>query len=512
MGSFVLTAVLGVVRQSVIGAQFGVGADLDAYFAGNRVAETLFSLISGGALGSAFIPVLSRYLTQNDMGNAWRLAGAVLTYVSLIAAVVSVVAAIFAVPLVSYVLSPGATLEQQALTVDLLRIMLLTVVLFCVSGLCMAILNTQGRFFAASLTAGMYNIGLIIGALIFSPFLGIYGLAWGAVFGAILHLTVQLPTLRRIGFRYQFIVNPHTPGLGEVLRLMLPRVIGLAAFQLNFWVNTALTSGLSQGSLAALSFSFTLLFTILGVVGQSVGTAVFPTLAEYHAKGDRVGYQTVISGAMRGILFMALPASVGLALLGVPLVEVLFGRGRWTAEDSTATAWALGFYATGLVGFALQEILARAFYARRDTWTPVIVAVGGLAVNVILSLLLLRVIQGSLPGQGSFGGLAFANALTTTLESALLWVLLSQQMGGLGDRATLSVLLRAGFAAGVMGLAVYGVDQALIGISAPALIRLVVGAGVGAILYEGVAVGMGLPEARRIPMMILGRVTRRRSA
>lgn len=507
MGSFVLTALLGIVRQSVIAARFGAGAELDAYVAANRVSETLFSLISGGALGSAFIPVFARYQTADDMDRAWKLANAVMTWVSLIAGIGSIVAMVFAVPLARNLLVPGANDVQLALTVELMRIMLLTVLIFCVSGLCMAILNTHQRFFAASLTAGMYNIGLIIGALVLAAFWGIYGLAWGAVLGAVLHLAVQIPTLRQIKFQFRVQLDPKTEGLGEVLRLMLPRVLGLAAFQLNFWVNTAITSSQrDSGSLAELSFAFTLLFSVLGVIGQSVGTAVFPTLSALHASDDADGFRRVLVQAMRGVIFMALPATAGLIVLAIPFVDLVFGRGEWTPENTTGTAWALALYSIGLVGFALQEVLARAFYARRNTWTPVVIAVLGLFLNVFLSLLLIGMIRGNLRGQDSFGGLALANALTTLIESAILWFLMSRALRGLQDRSLISFTVRVGAVSLLMGGAVYLLSQ-LFG-SLPSIILLIVGAIFGMVVFEGLALLFRIEEARTIPLAFLRRVKR----
>jgi len=504
MGSFILTALLGVVRSSIIGSRFGLGSEADAFYSGNRVAETLFSLVSGGALGSAFIPVFSRFLGLEDRAEAWRLASATLTWVSIIAGVLSLLMWLFAPQVVQYILRPGANEAQQALTVQLLRIMLLTVLVFCVSGLCMAILNAHQRFFAASLTAGVYNLGLIFGAVVLSSFMGIYGLAWGAVIGACLHLAVQIPTLRKIRFSYTPRLA-NTPGLGEVLRLMLPRVIGLAAFQMNFWVNAALTSD-TPGSLTALTTAFALVFTVLGVIGQSVGTAIFPTLSALHNQGETDKFREVLANAMRGVLFMAIPATVGLILLAEPFVEVLFGRANWMRKDTVGVAWALGLYAVGLAGFALQEVLARAFYARRDTWTPVLIAAFGLVLNVILSLVLRQVITGRDPAQGAFGGLALANALTTLIESMILWILLRRALGNIHDRAVLLAAGRVLFAAAVMGVLVYLVTTIAGGL--PAFPRLITAAALGAGAFEVVAFGLGLPEARTIPLAFLRRLRR----
>jgi putative peptidoglycan lipid II flippase len=506
--SFVLTAVLGLVRQALIGSYFGTSSELDAFFAGNRVSETLFTLISGGALGSAFIPVFARFLTADDTAGASRLAAATMSWVSIVGVVFCLLAWLFAHSIVDTLLIPGATAAQQALTVDLMRIMLVTVILFSISGLCMAILNANQRFFAASLTPGMYNIGLIIGIVAFVPRLGIYGLAWGSVLGSLLHLAIQIPALYALRFRPAFRLDLQTPGLREVLSLMLPRVLGLAAFQANFWVNSALITLLhmAEGSLSALSLAFVLLFTVLGVIGQSVGTAVFPTLSALNAQQDMDGFRRVLGGAMRGVLFVAIPATIGLIILAVPVVQVIFGRGGWTPTSTNATAWALSLYAPGLAGFALQEILARSFYARRNTWIPVSVAVGGLFLNVLLSLILVRVIQGAAPGQGPFGGLALANALTTLAETAILYRLMRRRLGHIDDRQLFSEGGRTLIAALVMGAAVLALDAALA--DRAALLRLLIGAGVGALIFEGGAALLGVSEARAIPRLILRRIRR----
>ncbi len=533
MVSFVLTGVLGIVRQAAIGAQFGAGGALDAFFAANRVSETLFTLVSGGALGSAFIPVFSRYLSRDDTAGAWRVASAVVSLVFVAGTILALGAAIFADPIASHLLLPGADPAQQALTAGLMRVMLATVVIFGVSGLGMAILNAHQRFLAAALAPGMYNVGLLIGALVFVPLTrsyygGVFGLAFGALLGAALHLVIQLPSLLRLGGSFQPSLDLTTPGVREVLVLMGPRVLGLGVVQINFWVNAALTSGMREGSLTALTLAFSLLFTVLGVLGQSVGTAVFPTLAALNAQGATDDFRRILAGAMRGVLFMALPATVGLIVLSSPIVAVIYGHGKWTANDTTATAWALSFYAVGLAGFALQEVLARAFYALRDTWTPVVIGVVGVILNIVLSLLLIRVIGGVQPtfgaihvfsvaissgslwtipvGQGAFGGLALANALATILESAALWLLMRRRLGNLMDRQVLSLAARSAVSAIGMGVVVFGLARALD--SLPPLFILAIGALAGAAIYELLAILLRVEEARSVPRTILRRVRR----
>ncbi|MFN8421503.1 MAG: murein biosynthesis integral membrane protein MurJ [Anaerolineae bacterium] len=503
--SFIFSGVLGLVRQALINSAFGAGSELDAFLAAFRIPELLFTLVAGGALGAAFIPVFSRMLTEGDQERAWRLANAVMTMVALAGIVLSLLAFVFAQPLVSTILSPEASAEQQALIVQLMRIMLATVTIFGVSGLGMGILNGNQHFLAPALTPSMYNLGLIIGALLLVPSMGVFGLAWGAVLGAALHLAIQIPALRMIGFRVQPTLQWREAGAGEVLKLMAPRIVGQGVTQVNFLVNTALTSGMVAGSLTALMTSFTLMFTVLGVLGQSVGTAVFPTLSMLSAKNDMVGFRRTLADALRSVLFTTIPAAVGLILLAAPLIGTLFERNEWTPAATTAAAWALSFFAVGLPAFGLQEILARSFFALKDTVTPVLVAVIGVILNVILSLLLIRVVQGADPAQGPFGGLALANALATIIESAALWLLLRRRTESLHDMEVLQMVGRTLIAALIMAVAVIVVSGLL---PESYLLRLAVGGIVGVAVFEIAGIVLRIPEARSVPVAILGRFRR----
>jgi putative peptidoglycan lipid II flippase len=433
-----------------------------------------------------------------------------MTLVTVAGTILAFVAELLAPWLTAYVLLPDAAPDQQALTASLMRVMLATVLIFGISGLIMGILNTYQHFLMPAIAPSMSNVGLIIGAVFLAPHFGVFGLAYGAVLGAILHLGVQIPALLQVRpqLRPRFDVN--TP----------------AVVQINFVVNTALASGMAPGSLTALTVAFTLMFTVLGVLGQSVGTAVFPSLAALSAQNDYDGFRRTLAGALRGVLFMSIPATIGLMVLAVPLIATINEHGRWSAQDTMAAAWALQFFAVGLVGFALQEILARAFYALYDTMTPVLIGVSGMILNVILSLILIQFVQGqSVPfgpmqnplrsvnlwlpgaGQGPFGGLALANSLATLIESVVLWLLLRRRLNGLDDRQVLSVAGRALIAALVMGFVVYGIAHAIGNL--PPVMVLIVGAAVGMISFELLALRLNIPEARSVPETVLRRFRRR---
>jgi putative peptidoglycan lipid II flippase len=510
MGAFVLSGAMGLVRQIVISAAFGAGHELDAFYAAARVPETLFMLIAGGALGSAFIPVFSGFLGRDDFEGAWRLTGTVLSFVLIIATGLATLAFVLAEPIVANVLVPGGDAADHALTVELMRIMLVTVVLFAISGLIMGILHAHQHFIVPALAPSMYNLGIIGGALLLTDSFGIHGLAWGTVAGAALHLGVQLPMLRKLPhIRLRASLNPQNEGVQEVLRLMLPRVLGLAVVQINFWVNIALASTMLSGSIAALQTAYVLMFTILGILGQSLGTAVFPTLSTQYTTGDEEGFQQTFSTALRNVLFLSIPAGIGLAVLSEPIVGVLFERGEWTHQHTQATSWALIFYALGLAGHAALEILARTFYALHDTWTPVQIGALAMTLNVVLSVVFVLVFEAvgwDSFTQGAFGGLALANSLATALESTILWLILNRRIQTLRAENIVPTMLRTTLAAVVMAVAVGG--WLILTEGQWMLLRLLGGIALGGGIFWGVAMALHIEAARAVPQQILGRLRR----
>jgi len=490
MALFVLSRALGLAREMVIGAVFGTSAEYDAYLAAARIPDLLFSLMAGGALASAFIPTLAGYFARDDAEGGWRLASAVVNLVLVVLTLAAGLAWAVAPGLVATVLAPGFPPPQQALTVSLMRMMLVAPVLFGVSGVVMGILNTRQHFVLPALAPSLLNLSLIAAAGLLASRLGARALALGYVVGAVLHLAVQLPGLPRVGARYHPVLTLSDPGVREVLRLMAPRVLGLAAVHLNFLVNTNIASRLGEGAVSALNYAWLLMLLPQGVFAQAVATAAFPTFAEQAARGERASMRHTLATTLRMVFFVTLPAAVGLLVLRRPLVALLFERGAFQAASTDAVAWALAFYALGLVGHAGVEIVVRAFYALHDTWTPV--WVGGLAMslNVVLSLTLPGVFAGM--GLPAHGGLALANSVATLLEMGGLMALLRPRLGGLEGRTLGVSVARGGLAAGAMGVLLVLWQRALPGASGA-----VVGAGgilLGAGAYLLAAMLMGMDE------------------
>ena len=507
MLAYVSSGVLGLVRQSLLGSAYGATLELDAFVAATRVPELLFNLIAGGALGSAFIPVFTGMLTREDQEGAWRLAGTVFSLLMLVSVALAVAAYALAPQIVRGVLLPGDSPDKQVLAADLLRVMLSTVAIFGASGLLMGILNAHQHFWRPAFATSMYNLGIIAGVLFLTPALGIYGVAWGTVLGALLHLGIQLPELRRLEARWRPSLNLRTPGVVKVMGLMVPRIVGQAVIQINFVVITAFTSFMVDGAQVSVTVSFTLMFTVLGVLGQAIGTTVFPSLSALAADEDWPGFQRLLGTTFRSVLFLAIPATVGLIVLAEPLVAALFERGEWLPEATAGTAWALQFFALGLVGHALLEILARSFYALHDTWTPVLVGVVTMLVNFALDVILIRVMgePGSL-ARGPFAGLALAMTLSTALEAGTLWLLLRRRVGGLDGGRVWALAWRSGLAALLMGLVLVAFDRLLPGVHA--MVALALGGGIGLGVYFGAAALLRLNEALTVPRLVLGKLRR----
>jgi putative peptidoglycan lipid II flippase len=500
MGLFVVSRVLGLVRQMVFGVLFGTSGDLDAYLDAARIPEMIFLVVAGGALGSAFIPTFAGYLEKQDDAGAWRLASAVANLALIILTVVAGLVAVFAPVLVRTVIAPGFDQAQQALTTSLLRLMLISPIIFGVSGVVMGVLNAHQHFLLPALAPSVYNLSIIGGAVLLGPRLGVRGMAVGVVVGSLLHLLVQVPGLLRHGARYVPALGLGDPGVREVGRLMVPRMLGTAIAQINFVVNNSLASTMGEGAISAITYAWLLMLLPQGVFAQAVGTAAFPTFAAQAARGERAEMRSTLAATLQVVFSLCLPATAGLVVLGRPLVALLFERGAFEAASTEAVVWALAFYALGLVGHAGLEIIARAFYALHDTFTPV--WVGGLAMglNVVLSLTLPGVFNRA--GWPPHAGLALANSIATLLELVVLMMLVRRRMEGLGGRRTLIAFAKSGLASLAMGAVLLGWQVVL-----PHAGALVLGGG-GVVLGVAVYLGAALLLRMEEPGAVMGLIRR----
>jgi putative peptidoglycan lipid II flippase len=496
---FIASRLMGLLREIVIARQFGTSAEMDAYLAAFRLPDFLFYVVAGGALGSAFIPTFTGHLARSDLSGAWRLASAVINWVVLILSALGGLAAIFAPALVSYFYS-NFTPEQQALTVELMRWMLISTVVFGVSGLLMGILNARQHFLLPALAPVIYNGMIILGAWLLGPQWGVRGLTIGVVLGALGHLLIQLPGLMQGQQRmvYRPVLAWGDPSLHEVGRLLAPRMLGLAAVQLNFVVNTILASSLVAGSLTALNYGWLIMLLPQGVIAQSVATALFPMLATLAAAGEKAEMRRIFAATLRNMLFLTLPAAVGLIVLREPIIRLLLERGQFDATSTRLTAWALGFYALGLVGHAVVEITVRAFYALKNTQTPVVVGVAAMLINIILSLLFMRLFEWF--GWPPHGGLALANSIAVTVEMVILLILLRPAMGGLAETHLGPPLAKLCLAAAGMALFLVGVPRFFP--AANPWLEGILGISGGGLVYLSLAALLGSEELKPVQQRI----------
>lgn len=500
MVAFALSNLIGLIRQILISRAFGTGSSIDSFYAASTYPDLIFSLVAGGALSSAFIPTFTGFLVNEDRRGAWKLASSITNIVLLILIGLSVLSAILAPQIIRYVLAPDFPASEQALAASLLRILLIAPAIFGVSGLIMGILNAHQRFLLPALAPSMYWIGMIFGLLFLVPSMGIYGVAWGAVLGAALHLAVQIPDLVKLPGRFYLpILGLDDSSVREVGRLIAPRLLGVAVVQINFVVNVIIASGLPVGSLSAIRNAWQVMTMPQVVIAQAIAIAALPTFSVQAARGATGEMRNSLAGTLRGVLLLSLPASLGLILLRRPLITLLFQRGAFDAHSTELVAWALLWYAAGLIGHNTVEILSRAFYALHDTKTPVFVGAAAMSLNVIFSFAFARLFQ--LVGWMPHGGLALANSFATALEMTALFLLMRRRLKGLNGMYTLRGFAQAALATAGMCAAIWLWSAA----QGPAWLIGLGGVAIGALVYFVIIWALRVPELA----MLMASLTRR---
>ena len=465
MFAFIIGQIFSLASSILISWKFGTSVEYDAFIAANKIPDIIYQLVAAGALASAFVPTFTGLLTRGDRERGWKLASAVVNWVTILLIAICTLSAIFApwivrnvlnAPLLNHGLVDASQTDPLKFqyTVNLLRIQLIAPILFGISGLLMGIINSHQSFLWPALAPAMLSVGKIVGVLLLAPSMDIYGLAVGFLLGALMHGLIQLPALIKLPkVKYFFTLGKDLPETREVVRLMGPRVLGVAFVQLNSLVNTIIAYGLPTGSVGAIGYSFGLMMIPEIAIAQSMAIAALPTFSAQVAKGKPEDMRASLSALLRGLLLLSIPASLGLIFLRVPLITLLYQRGTFDSHSTQMVAWALLFYAAGLVGHSVVEIVSRAFYALHDTKTPVFVGVVMMSLNVVLSLwfasLFVRI------GWMPHGALALANSLATFFEMCVLLFFIRRKISGLEGRHTLDGLFRALAAGALMSAALW---------------------------------------------------------
>ncbi|MBI5853792.1 MAG: murein biosynthesis integral membrane protein MurJ [Nitrospirae bacterium] len=417
--------ILGFVRDMVLARLFGATPAADAFFVAYRVPNLLRELFAEGSMSSAFIPVFTEYHARRGRDEAWELASAVFTTLLTILTGITLLG-ILAAPAIVWLLAPGFHDDpaKLAMTTWLTRVMFPYLLFISLAALAMGVLNSVRAFAAPAFSPVLFNICIISAAFLLSPFLSepILGVAIGVVIGGAAQFLMQLPGLRRRDLLFRWRFEPTHPGMVRIGKLMVPSLLGMSVTQVNITVSTILASFFS-GAPTYLFYGMRLIQFPLGIFGVALATAILPTLAAQATRGALEELRATLGFGLRMILFIILPAMVGLILLRMPIVHLFFEHGTFTAADTVATATAVLCYALGLWAFAGVRIIVAAYYSLQDTKTPAIAAVAAVGANLVFSFLLM--------GPLRHAGLALATALAAMVNGAILVAVLHRRLGGM---------------------------------------------------------------------------------
>lgn len=439
-GAYLLSRLLGLLRDRLLVAHFGAGQELSAYYAAFRLPELLFTLLVSGAFAVAFIPVLTEHLEKNQQDEAWKVTSSLLNLLVLGTLAAGVFILIFAGPLTTLI-SPGFDPYTHNMAVALTRIMAITPMVFAISSVLGSIQQTFNRFVIFSLAGVMYNVGIIIGIVLLAGRFGVYGVAWGVVLGVVLQALLQWLGLYGLGFKYEPIINFRLKGVVTTLKLMLPRSIDQGIDQINYSVETIIGSLISPAAIAQFSLANNLKNVPLMLIGGSITTAVFPRLAARAASGEKQQLIAVYVKTARLILFLAIPAAIFAWIARGYIVRLLYGFG------DVATANTLGWFAATIVFTSLFMLVSRVYYAMQDTRTPLYLSLASIPLNIGLSFMLSK--------QYGVVGLAMSASIVSVLETLALLAILHVRQGSFGEAKILHGAWRMTVAAAVMGGTLY---------------------------------------------------------
>ena len=450
--------ILGLVRESVQAAIFGASNEMDAFLVAFRIPNLARDLFAEGAMSAAFIPTFTRDLTLRGKADAWRLGNNVINALLCASGLLVVVGIAFARPLVTaYAGDYAAVPGKLELTVELSRVLMPFLTLVAIASAMMGMLNSLHHYFVPALSPAMFNIAAIVCAVALVPLMPVLGwprvmaVAIGAILGGIGQIVIQVRPLWREGFRYRPMLDTRDEGLRRILVLMGPGTLGLAATQVNVLINTMLATSQGTGAVSWLTYAFRLMYLPIGLFGVSVATAVLPQVARHVALGDHQAIRGTVSRGLALMLAVNVPAMLGLIVLAEPITRLLFERGRFLPSDTAATADALRFYAVGLVGYSAVRIASPVFYALGRNRLPVGAAFGSIAVNVLASVLLVRLL--------GFRGLALSTSIAALINGgALIW-LLRNPLGGIDGGHLLLTFVKTLSAAAVMAAVAVGIER-----------------------------------------------------
>jgi putative peptidoglycan lipid II flippase len=456
----VTSRVLGLVRDQVLAYYFGAGDAMDAFRIAFRLPNVLRDLFAEGAMSAALVPAFTRAVMLEGRQRVWSLGNNTINLMALVTGAIATAGIVFARPLVDFYAGEFSRVPGKLeLTLLLTRIMFPFLTLVAVAAVLMAMLNALHRFFVPALAPAMFNVATILMAWLLvprAPAIGISPIvivAIGTLVGGVGQVLLQWPALSRQGFRYRPTLDVSDPALWQITRLMGPGVGGLAAVQVNLFVNTWLATSLGTGAVSWLDYAFRLMYMPIGLFGISIATAALPGISRHAAARDDAAVREAVSSGLRMMLAVNVPATAGLIALATPIVMVIFEHGRFTHGDAVATAAALTYYAPGLVGYSAVKLISPVFYALGTSRLPVMASAASVAVNITLSLMLVRTL--------GHRGLALGTAISALANAAILLVMLRRRLGGIEGRQLITTFVKITIASLVMAGAVHGTESLL---------------------------------------------------
>lgn len=463
MITLLLSRILGFVREVIIANVYGASIETDAFFAAFTIPDVMFNLLVAGALSSGFMPIFTSYLAKDEEEKAWKSANSFITASIIFILAFNVIGIVFArylVPLVASGMMKSP--EGYELTVKLTQIMFFAVTFTVLAGILRGILNSYKIFTSPAIGPVLYNVGMILGAMILGiTSLGIYGMTIGVIIGAIMNFLIQVPDFRRVGgtkyFRFSF--DFKNEGFKRMIRLMIPAIIGLSVSQLNIVINQNIATFLGEGFLTLVRYANRVMLLPLGIFAMGIATTLFPVMNSQIAKGEFESFRSTFSEGFRNIMYITIPASVGMLILSQPIISVLYKSGNFSEENVKVTGVILAFYTVGLIGQSGVQIITRGFYAIQDTKTPVKVAFITVIINGVLGVGL------SFYTPLGIAGVSCAYSVSSIVNMVLLYKGLRIKTKGLKTPEIIQSVVKSSIASFIMGgtvLIVYRITNSII--------------------------------------------------
>ena len=501
-----ISRILGLVREQMFAKLFGAGFYNDAWVAAFRIPNLFRDLVAEGALSAALVPTFTDFLKNKGRADAWLLANLVLSWLLILLGGLALVFLFFSNYFV-YLVAAGFTdvPGKVEVTSVLLKILSPFLILVAMASVAMGVLNSLHYFFIPALAPALFNLCMILAGFFLVPsfekwgILPIHAMAVGALIGGVLQYAVQLPLLRKQGFKFKFRLDANHEGVRRIARLITPALLSVGAVQVNVLMNTQIASFLQEnGPISWLSYAFRIVYLPIGLFGVAVGVVNLRDVSVLAAQKNWEGLRETVANSIKLVALLAIPSTIGLMVLAVPIVAIFFERGDFTSSDTRYTAYAVIFYAVGLFAYSCMKIYVPTFYALGDTRTPVKVTLLSILVNLLINLALVFFI---LPVQYRYVGLALGTALSVTLAFVLLTRCFKVRLGSLRAFGVTQMFWKSLGAALVMGLCVYSTNRFLEQQWASMnflgeLLSLMVCLVVGIVIYFGCCQLLGIAEIR----------------